>query len=256
MDQQQVDELVKQILSEYQKSGGDQRAFQQAVSKLTAGLDSQTMAALDAALKPQSGESPDDVVARLSKKYEVTEEQQQTPEQQFGSQVTQQMSEFLNFLNQPVDLNSPYAQNILRGTAFNTMREAQLAGVRGGLSGAATERAVANAAMGLEAQRQDRLMQALGMGSGRDLGLQNVDLSRQAQAEQRYQFDAGQAYKNYQEQQQQRMAMYALAAGLGGAAVGSAGGPAGIAAGYKAGAQIGGGLAGSTGPTWSAPARY
>lgn len=177
------------------------------------------------------------------------------PNKQFGSQVTQQMSDFLNFLNQPVDLKSPYAQNILQGTAFNTMRQAQLGGVRGGLSGASTERAVANAAMGLEAQRQDRLMQALGMGSGRDIGLQGQELGRSDLAERRYQFDVGQGYKQYQQAQENQMAQQAALGGLGGAIIGSPGGPAGMAAGYQAGAGIAGGLGGSMYPTWSAPMR-
>lgn len=258
MDPKRQQDIMTRILQAYSAAGGDKQKFGAAVSEIYRTLSPAEKQFVGDELRPVDGEFEDQIFKRLSDKYSYTAPGSQTDEQQkFGGQVTQQMSEFLNYLNQPVDLNSPYAQNILRGTAFNTMREAQLSGVRGGLSGASTERAVANAAMGLEAQRQDRLMQALGMGSGRDLGLQNVDLSRQAQAEQRYQFDVGQAYKQYQQNQQNQMAGLGLVGGVGGAVVGGlTGGPAGVMPGAQVGSQAFAGLGGLMYPTFSAPQRF
>lgn len=175
---------------------------------------------------------------------------------QLGQQVTQQMSEFLNFLNQPVDLNSPFARQVLQSAQRGSQQGSYNRGLgTEGFANTQAQQAYMGAALGLEQQRQQNLLQALGMGSGRDIGLQNVGLAEQAQAEQRYQFDVGQAYKQQQQAQENQMAQQAALGGLGGAILGAPGGPAGMAAGYQAGAGIAGGLGGSMYPTWSAPLR-
>jgi hypothetical protein len=175
-----------------------------------------------------------------------------------GGQVTQQMSDFLNYLNQPVDLNSPFARQVLMSAQRGSQQGSYNRGLgTEGFANTQAQQAYMGAALGLEQQRQANLLQALGLGSGRDIGLQNVDLSRQAQAEQRYQFDVGQAYKQYQQDQQNQMAGMGLVGGVGGAVVGGlTGGPAGIMPGAQLGSRALAGLGGLTYPTFSAPQRF
>ena len=176
----------------------------------------------------------------------------------FQGQVTQQMSDFLNFLNQPVDLNSPFARQVLMSAQRGSEQNSYNRGLgTEGFANTQAQQAFMGAAAGLEQQRLDRLGNALGMGSGRDLGLQGQDLARQRFAEDQYQFDVGQQYKQYQQNQQNQMAGLGLVGGVGGAVVGGlTGGPAGVMPGAQMGSRALAGLGGLTYPSFSAPQRF
>lgn len=170
----------------------------------------------------------------------------------FGNQVTQQTSDLLNYLSKPVDLNSPFAKQVLMGAQRGSQTSSYNRGLgTGGFADTQAKQAYMGAAMGLEQQRQANLLSALGLGSGRDISLSDL-------SEKKYEFDAGQAYKNWQAQQQQNMALPAAIGGVAGAAgMGLATGfnPQAMGAGYAGGSSLAGGLAGAMGPQWSAPLR-
>jgi hypothetical protein len=175
-----------------------------------------------------------------------------------GGQVTQQMSEFLNYLNQPVDLNSPFSRQVLMSAQRGSQQGSYNRGLgTEGFANTQAQQAYMGAALGLEQQRQANLLQALGLGSGRDIGLQGQDLARQRFAEDQYQFNVGQEYKQYQQNQQNQMAGLGLVGGIGGAVVGGlTGGPAGVMPGAQVGSQAFAGLGGLMYPTFSAPQRF
>lgn len=176
-----------------------------------------------------------------------------------GGQVTSQMSDLLNYLSQPVDRNSPFAQHVLQQARSGSMLDSAGRGSRGGLANLNVVQAEANALAGLEGQRLDRLGNALGMGSGRDLGLQGAQLGRDTLAENRYQFDTNKSLQQWQAEQQQRMALPAAVGGLGGmVAMGAVSNwnPDAMAAGYGGGSRGLAGIVGGAGPSWTPPPRF
>jgi hypothetical protein len=222
-------------------------------------LSSEEMSWVADELRPVNGEFGDDIFKRLSEKYSYTAPDAQTAQQQrLGGQVTQQMSDLLNYLSRPVDPNSPFAKQVLQGAQRGSQQGSYNRGLgTEGFANTQAQQAYMGAFAGLEQQRQANLMQALGLGSGRDIGLSNVDLANRQFAEQQYQYDVGQQYKQFEQDQKNRMAALGLVGGVGGAVAGGlAAGPAGIMPGYQLGSQGVAAVGGLTGPSWTAPLRF
>lgn len=160
------------------------------------------------------------------------------------------IQKFLDFLNQPLDLKDPHIQSILTGARQSAETSARQAGIEGGMATAASEQNTAGALSSLEAQRQARYQQGLGLASQRDIAGRQLSQQRElglaALAENQFQYDDAAA-------QQRAMGGGATLGGIIGAALPIAAAPftggaslSFVGDAYKAGSSIGAGVGGSS----------
>lgn len=168
----------------------------------------------------------------------------QRREAEYNKFITEQYQRYIAQLSKPLDMNDPYVKSVMQGAHNIGDRQAHLRGIEGGISTTHALDRTAQAGMQLEAQRMDRLGQALGIGG-------SYGQNQQRFREDQNRFDIGIAREDgmraYEAGRAQHEGVFGLLGGIGGAIVGgSVGGPAGIAPGWSAGSNIGSGIGGMT----------
>ncbi len=160
------------------------------------------------------------------------------------------LEEFINHLNAPLDMNDPYTKMIAQGASNMASDEARRRGINGGLSVTNVGRGVAGALTGLDMQRKELGLRAMGEG----FRVEDADRAYN-ENNKRYAADQADAYalREYENKQKSGSSLGSLIGGGLGAAGGFlVGGPAGAAAGWSGGSAlggyVGGGLAGGNSP--------
>lgn len=152
-----------------------------------------------------------------------------------------ELRKFFEEMNSPLDFNDPLVQNILTGARTATLSDLANRGIHGGYSENQAQQAYINTAAQLQQQKKGQAMQALGMGSNRNL----------SKTQQQFEADKY-GYENDPAR--------TFGAGIGGTLGSLAGLPFGQSEAFgEAGANIGLGLGGASVPRprlqWGPPPR-
>lgn len=114
----------------------------------------------------------------------LTPEQQaaqaaETAAQGRNAKLDAEIDAYLAELKQPLNMNDPYVQQVIRGASSAAGTAARNRGVEGGLAGAATEQNTSSALAGLEAHRSGLYGQTLALANQRNLSQNQTALQRE-----------------------------------------------------------------------------
>jgi hypothetical protein len=174
--------------------------------------------------------------------------QQKSPGMDYDAAI----AEFIRELQQPLNPADPHVQVLIRQARGSADQSAYQRGMDPSWNNRLSQEAELQTMMGLEGQRRDRLQSALGLGSGRDVGLQGLGFEKERFHTGLMQDAADRAHAQRQAQMQ---AAWGLVGGMYGGAAGAAGlGGMTMGQGVQYGSQFGAGLGGlaaggSTGPS-------
>lgn len=156
--------------------------------------------------------------------------------------VRKYLDDFYQEMLKPFDPNDPKYSRIMSTVGTQAQTQAYESGFGGGLNEASVARQVADAALGIQSQREQAGLQALGMSLGDVNQARDVRRQSEQQAADRAFADQQARYQHGAKQSQMwGSVLGGLAGGVGGFALA---GPAGLGPGAQMGAGLGGGLAG------------
>lgn len=162
-----------------------------------------------------------------------------------GQAWRDQLQAFYAEMAKPLDMNDPTVKRIQADVQGRSAMAANQRGIQGGLSNLNTEKALADSALGMQAQRQQLGVQALGLGLSDTQGLERLRQQGsqfdQQFAEDKYRYDTGLSQQTFNG----RSDLFRTGGSIIGGAIGA---PFGLAG---PGAAIGSGVGGLASGSWS-----